>query len=89
MTRFGSIENLPRGTTSELDTDYRVVRDLFLNPRVSETYSIAIGVLDEEGLIHFLCDERDFARETIDNAIKTFRSGISMKKSKQLRQYLS
>lgn len=89
MAHFGSIENMPPRTTSELHTNYHVVRDLFLNPRVSDVYSITQGVSDEDGLIRFLCDERDFARETVENAIKTLRSGLSMKRSKRLREYLS
>ncbi len=86
---FGSIEKMPPHMISGLDSNYQAVRDLFLHPTVSETCSITHAVLDEDGLIHFLCDERDFARDRVENAIETLRSGLSMRRSKRLMEYLS
>ncbi len=41
------------------------IRELFMNPDVTDDYSLSFGKPDREGLISFLCDDYGFSRERI------------------------
>ncbi len=46
------------------------LRDLFLHPDVVDDYQIEFRRPDTEAVMRFLCDEREFSRERVLNALK-------------------
>ena len=46
------------------------IRDIFLHPDVVNDYRIEFRGADTEGIMRFLCDEREFSRERVINALK-------------------
>jgi flap endonuclease-1 len=64
------LENLPKEYVDRLPIEFREVRRIFLQPRVTDDYTIKFDGLNEEGLTHFLCEERGFSRDRVDLAIK-------------------
>ncbi|MEE8232808.1 MAG: flap endonuclease-1 [Thermoplasmata archaeon] len=69
LREHGRIEDLPEDIRVQLPSDFDVLRDLFLQPPVEETYEIRQGPVDPEGVLAFLCEEKDFARERVTQVL--------------------
>ncbi len=54
------------------------IREFFLNPPVTDDYSLRFGKPDEEGIIEFLCEEHDFSRDRVEKAIEKLKSGMGV-----------
>ncbi|MFQ5552622.1 MAG: flap endonuclease-1 [Thermoplasmata archaeon] len=63
------IEDLPEDIRVQLPADYDVIRELFLDPPIEETYEIRSRPVDLEGVVAFLCDEKDFSRERVTQVL--------------------
>ncbi len=46
------------------------IREFFLDPPVTDDYSIKFGKPDRDGIIEFLCEEHDFSRERVEKAVE-------------------
>ena len=57
------------------------VYNFFLNPVVNENIEIKFGEVDEEKVLKFMVDERNFNEERVKNALEKLKEGI--KKSRQ------
>ena len=49
--------------------DLMTIRQIFLRPNVTSDYKIDWGKPDIDGIVQFLCGERDFSEERVRNAI--------------------
>lgn len=45
------------------------IRDLFLHPHVADDYSVEVMSPDLDGVIRFLCEEREFSPERVTSAL--------------------
>jgi flap endonuclease-1 len=45
------------------------VRRIFLRPDVTDAFAVAPGEPDFDGVLRFLCDEREFSRERVAAAL--------------------
>ena len=70
VSEFGSIENMPAEIHEPLAPLAPAIRDIFLHPDVINDYQIEFRGPDTEGIIRFLCVEREFSRERVVNALK-------------------
>jgi flap endonuclease-1 len=76
VQRYGRIENLPdeirrSAGDAELLND---VRRIFLDPEVTDSFSVSPSEPDLDGVVRFLCDEREFSRERVVTALdRAFR----------------
>ena len=68
----------------ELDFDLGEVRQLFLNPDVVEEYSIDWNPPDRDGLVSFLCGERDFSVERIEKGAHNLENAFKELSQKDL-----
>jgi flap endonuclease-1 len=75
------LENLPREYEDQLPTEFQEVRRVFLQPSVTDDYEIKFNGLNEEGLRHFLCDERGFSEDRVNLAVKRMRAFYQQDKS--------
>ncbi|MFQ5918511.1 MAG: flap endonuclease-1 [Thermoplasmata archaeon] len=66
----GRIEDMPPEITAALPSDYDEIRTLFLDPPVEVEYDVRQGPVDSEGVVAFLCDEKDFARERVAQVLE-------------------
>jgi flap endonuclease-1 len=76
VQRHGAIENMPAEIRDALgDPDIvAAVRNLFLHPDVTDDFDVEQREPDLDGIVHFLCDEREFRRDRVQAAIeRTFR----------------
>ena len=77
IRRYGKIERIP-GIEKMIDLkEVEEVREIFLNPKVTDDYDVSRGQLDEEGVIRFLCDERDFSEDRVRRALDRIKEKLS------------
>ncbi|MCJ7573856.1 flap endonuclease-1 [Candidatus Bathyarchaeota archaeon] len=69
----GSIEGLPPEVVAKLPPDVDAIRRIYLEPDVTDKYSLEEGGLDEEGLYGFLCGERSFSSERVETMVRRMR----------------
>jgi flap endonuclease-1 len=74
VTEFGSIERTPSEVRAALGAGVEEIRQIFLNPDVTDRYDIEFRQPDFDGIIKFLCEEREFSRERVEAALdRTFK----------------
>jgi flap endonuclease-1 len=76
MQQYGRIEEMPEEIRSGVGDPETVdeIRRIFLNPVVTDTFDAQPSEPDLDGIVRFLCDEREFSRERVSAAIeRTFR----------------
>ncbi|HEY7448259.1 MAG TPA: flap endonuclease-1 [Vicinamibacterales bacterium] len=66
---FGSIENMPPEIREAAGPAVNQIRDLFLHPRVADDVSVQFTSPDLDGIVRFLCEEREFSRERVRAAL--------------------
>ena len=54
------------------------IKELFLNPRVTDDYELNWAKPDTAGLIGFLCGERNFSQSRVMNAIEKMNKGFKL-----------
>jgi flap endonuclease-1 len=58
------------------------IRDIFLRPKISGNYKIEWKNSDQQGIINFLCGEKEFAEERIQKTLERMEIGRKKQKSK-------
>ena len=84
----GRLEELPENYRNHLPTNIDELRQIFLKPRVTERYDLEFRGLDEKGLRHFLCEERNFSEERVDLAVRRMKEFYAQERS-SLKSWLS
>jgi flap endonuclease-1 len=76
IKKKGSLEELMKERDkSPFPFDHNKIRQIFLNPRVTDQYRILRKTLNKEGIIRFLCDEKDFSQKRVTKTIKKIMVG--------------
>jgi flap endonuclease-1 len=76
---YKNFENLKKHFKFEEYIDE--VYNFFLNPTVNEKIEIRFGEINEEKILKFMVDERNFSEERVRNALEKLKEGL--KKGKQ------
>jgi flap endonuclease-1 len=77
VQRHGRIEDMPAEIRDALGDPEIVdtVRNIFLHPDVTDEFHVQQREPDLDGIVRFLCDEREFGRDRVQAAIeRTFRA---------------
>ena len=61
--------------------DYEAIFEFFMEPPVTDDYSLNWQAPDEQAVLDFLCGERDFSPERVKSALEKIRSGIEKGRS--------
>jgi flap endonuclease-1 len=77
VAEFGSIDSMPTDIRESLGPRVQDTRQIFLNPAVTDDYEIRFAEPDLDGIVHFLCVEREFSRERVTAALERTFSGKS------------
>jgi flap endonuclease-1 len=78
MQEHGSVEKI-----AQADPEFRPpehltrIRQIFLKPEVTSQYHLEWREPDVEGLVRFLCGDRDFSEERIRTAVAKARAGFA------------
>jgi flap endonuclease-1 len=76
-----ALENLLREAAAP--NDFAEIRRIFLTPEVTEDYRLEWRSPDSNAVVKFLCNERDFSKERVMNAIEKMQSGFKETKEKK------
>jgi len=77
IKEHGSLENvLPKLKEAEFPVPPEKIREIFLKPKVTDNYKIEWKEPDVEGVVAFLCGERDFSEDRVRKALEKMREGI-------------
>mgnify|MGYP003579314203 FL=1 len=74
--------------TELLTTPYNEIREIFLNPQVTELedLNIEFNEIEKEKTIKYLCDEKNFSNERVINHLGRLEKSI-IKKSQSLDKW--
>ncbi len=81
IKKHATLEKLPSEYREQLPKETQEIRNLFLNPTITDDYDLKFKGLDEDGLKQFLCVERGFSTDRVDLAIRRMREFYSQEKS--------
>jgi len=83
IKQHGSLEKLiPTLKEAEFPAEPQRIRKIFLNPKVTDNYKLTWKEPDVEGIVDFLCRERDFSEERVRKANKKMTEGLRKAKGK-------
>jgi len=83
IKEHGTLENaLPHLRNAELPAEPQRIREIFLNPEITDSYRIEWKEPDLEGVVNFICRERDFSEDRVRKAIEKMKTGITKQKGK-------
>ena len=83
IKEYGSIEEaLPHLENAEFPVEPRKIRDIFLHPKVTDNYRIEWREPDDEGVVDFICRQRDFSENRVRKALEKMRRGIKKLRGK-------
>jgi flap endonuclease-1 len=90
LKKYGKIENMPAEVRSKIESqNYEQVRKIFLQPSVTSNYTLSYEGLNEDGLIDFLCNQRDFSRQRVETAIRRMKKFYANKKQTELEKWFA
>ncbi|MCD6235646.1 MAG: flap endonuclease-1 [Thaumarchaeota archaeon] len=72
----GSAEKALKALGKSLEVDPSEVRELFLNPEVTEDYSVEWREIDYDGVKSMLCGEHDFSEERVEKALNELKQAL-------------
>ncbi len=83
IQKYGTLEKVieEKGITIE---NYQEIRQIFLNPPVTDDYNLNWKEANEEKLLEFLCEEHDFSRDRVMSAVEKIRSFRKYREQKSL-----
>jgi flap endonuclease-1 len=83
IKKHGSIyEVIQKLKNADFPVEPKKIRDIFLKPKIISKYDLNWKTPNEEGVINFLCREKDFSKERVVNTLKRMSDGIKEAKSK-------
>ncbi len=85
---YGRLENFPSEIRLKLSADYNRIREIFIEPQVTQNYRLEYGELQEEELYHFLCEERDFSRKRVETAVQRMKEFYSRQTQAELDEWM-
>ena len=81
IKEHGTIEKaLPVLKNAEFPVEAQRIRDIFLHPKVTDNYPLDWREPDVDGVVEFMCGERDFDVERVRKALE--KIGVGIKKTK-------
>jgi flap endonuclease-1 len=85
VKEHGRLEEMPGEVRERLPNSYTEIRNIYLDPDVTDEYRLESGSLKEEEVISFLCDERDFSRERVEVVVSRMKQSRAQR---SLRDWL-
>jgi len=84
IKQHGSLQELlPTLKEAEFPVEPQRIREIFLNPKVTDNYKLTWKDPDIDGVVDFLCRERDFSEERVRKALNKMAEGLRKAKGKR------
>ncbi|MGD9130509.1 MAG: flap endonuclease-1 [Candidatus Bathyarchaeota archaeon] len=83
IKKHGSVEEaVTELEDAEFPVEPKRIREIFLNPKVTNNYKLEWKEPNVDGVVDFLCRERDFSEDRVRKALGKMTAGIKEAKSK-------
>ena len=83
IKQYGTLENaLPQIKNATFPVEPNCIRQIFLHPEVTDNYKLEWKNPDVEGIINFMCGEKEFLEERIRKSVERMLEGSKKQKSK-------
>jgi flap endonuclease-1 len=83
IKEHGTLEKaLPYIENAEFPTEPQRIREIFLKPAVTDNYKLEWLEPDTEGVVDFICRERDFSEDRVRKALERMQKGITKTRGK-------
>jgi len=83
IRQHGNLENaLPYIKNAVFPCEPKEIREIFLHPQVTDDYRLDWKDADEQGVIDFMCREKEFGEERIKKALERMTAGCKKQKGK-------
>jgi len=73
---------LPHIKNNQIQFDPKQIQEIFLNPKITDNYILKWKEVDVNGVIDFLCREKDFSEERVSKALIKIQEGSKEIKEK-------
>jgi flap endonuclease-1 len=84
IKKHGTIEGaLLEIKEAEFPTEPRLIKEIFLRPRVTNNYVLSWGNVDTGEVVNFLCNEKDFSENRVRKALERAIQGMKEAKTKK------
>jgi len=85
---YGRLEKIPQLQEQLKQINFNAIREIFLHPEVSKVSEIKWGRPDMEGIVNFLCRQKDFSEERVRSALQKLEKREESK-SESLEKWFS
>jgi flap endonuclease-1 len=83
IKEHGNLENAASHVkNAEFPVEPRRIREIFLHPKVTDSYRIEWKEPDVEGVVDFICRGRDFSEDRVRKTLERMQKGITKEKGK-------
>lgn len=83
LKEYGSLDKIIPQLQAEFPENPAKIKQIFLNPEVTNNYSIQWREPRPDEVIQFLCRERDFSEERVKNAVERMLAGVREREKKR------
>ena len=83
IKQYGTLENaLPKIKNTAFPVEPNCIREIFLHPEVTDNYKIEWNEPNVEGVIGFLCREKEFSEERVQKSLDRMIEGYKKQRGK-------
>jgi flap endonuclease-1 len=83
IKQHGTLENaLPYIKNAVFPCDPKEIQEIFLHPQVTDNYTLEWKDPNEQGIIDFMCGEKEFGEERIKKSLERMTAGSKKQKGK-------
>ena len=75
IKKHGNIDDALKAIDAEIE-NLNEIKEFFLNPPVTDEYTIKFSKPDSDKIIEFLCEEHDFSRDRVEKAVEKLQKGL-------------
>ncbi len=78
VKEHGTLEQaLPHIKNAEFPVEPARIREIFLNPKITDNYKIEWHEPDMNGIVSFICGEKEFSEERVRRSLEKMQKGIA------------
>ncbi|KYH42765.1 MAG: Flap structure-specific endonuclease [Candidatus Bathyarchaeota archaeon B63] len=88
IKRHGGIEGLPAEIREKVDPRYQEIREIFLQPEVTEDYTVEYGSIAEDEVYEFLCVKKGFSKMRVKRAIQRLKEAQREMRGTSLEEWM-
>lgn len=83
VKEHGTLEQaLPHIKNAEFPVEPARIREIFLNPKITDNYKIEWHEPDMNGIVSFICGEKEFSEERVRRSLEKMQKGIAKTRGK-------